>query len=122
MAAFSKKSVNILHTCDRRLVDICTEVIKDYDFSVLCGHRGEEEQNAAFDAGSSNARWGQSKHNTTPSKAVDLAPYPIDWNDIGRFRELAARMQVAANKLGIKIRWGGTFTKIKDYPHFELMD
>ena len=121
MPTFSQQSLDKLATADQRLQDICNEVIKDYDFTVLCGFRSQEDQDEAVAAKKSHTPWPTSKHNTTPSQAVDLASYPIDWSDIDRFRELAARMQVAADKLGIKIRWGGTFATIRDYDHFELV-
>lgn len=124
MPEFSQKSKDILDTCDKRLRDICNEAIKTYDFSVICGHRGKEAQDAAVAAGNSHTPWPTSKHNSTPSLAVDLIPYPFrqeDWNDIARFTELASHMLVAANKLKIPIRWGGSFTKLKDFDHFELV-
>ena len=74
MPSFSKRSFDTLATCDARLQSICLEVIKMFDFSVICGHRDEEAQERAFREGFSKARWGQSKHNVKPSKAVDLAP------------------------------------------------
>lgn len=123
MATFSQKSLDILATVDRRLYDICSEVIQDFDFSVLVGHRNKEDQDAACAAIPPRSKdpWPTSKHNSSPSLAVDIAPYPIDWNDIDRFRALAAAMYVAADKLGIKIRWGGDFIKLRDYDHFELV-
>lgn len=121
MPQFSQKSLELLATCDEQLQQICHEVIKVYDFTVICGHRNKEDQDAAVAAGNSHTPWPTSNHNSTPSQAVDIAPYPIDWNDLDRFKDLAAHMQVAANKFRIKIRWGGSFTKLKDYPHFELV-
>lgn len=121
MPKFSKNSLLRLSTCDIRLVHLCEEVIKDYDFTVLCGYRNEEDQNKAFKEGKSKAKWGQSKHNTYLSKAVDLAPYPIDWNDVERFKELGTRMKKVAADKNIKIKWGGDW-KMRDYPHFELVD
>lgn len=121
MPRFSKTSLERLATVDRKLYDICSEVIKVYDFTVICGHRDKEEQDKAFAEGRSKTPWPTSKHNSTPSMAVDLAPYPIDWNDLERFKELDNHMQAAADKLGIKIRWGGHFTNIKDLDHWELV-
>lgn len=121
MPSFSNKSLQRLNTCDIRLVHLCNEVIKDYDFVVLCGYRNEEEQNKAFKDGFSKLKYPDSNHNTYLSKAVDLAPYPIDWKDIERFKELGARMKKAAADKNIKIRWGGDW-KMRDYPHFELVD
>jgi len=90
------------------------------DFVVLCGYRGGEEQNELYRQGKSNAKWEQSKHNFEPSLAVDIAPYPIDWNNTERFAQLAGVMKGVAYKEDIRIIWGGDFKSIKDMPHFEL--
>lgn len=121
MSNFSKISLKRLNTCDPKLIKICQEAIKEYDFSVLCGHRGEKEQNQAFKEGRSKLSYPKSKHNVTPSKAVDIAPYPIDWNNIDRFIELSVIIKRIASENNIKIRWGGNFKNFKDYPHFELV-
>jgi len=120
MPTFSKQSLEKLYTCDKRLQDVCNEAIKHYDFRVICGYRGKAEQDQAVKMKVSNAPWPTSRHNSSPSQAVDLAPFPIDWNDISRFNELSKHMFAAAEKLGVKIRWGGLFTKLKDFPHYEL--
>ncbi len=87
------------------------------DIKVLCGFRGEAEQNAAYFARPqrSKLQWPNSKHNVKPARAVDIAPYPIEWED--QRQELILRgyaMGVAA-RLGIRIR-----TISWDLPHFEL--
>jgi len=69
-----------------------------------------------------------SQHNYSPSRAFDLAPYPIDWQDRARFYVLAGVVLGAAADLGIDLRWGGdwdgdgTFQdqNFHDLPHFEL--
>lgn len=53
-------------------------------------------------------------------KAVDLVPFPVDWNDLSKFRVIANVMKAAAKELNIKISWGGDWETSKDYPHFEL--
>lgn len=118
---FGKRSLERLSECHPDLQQICHELIKELNVTVLCGFRGEQEQNAAFVAGRSKLRWPRSKHNRTPSEAVDLAPYPIDWNDISRFRDMCARVERIAEELKIKIRLGRDFS-FKDYPHIELHD
>jgi peptidoglycan L-alanyl-D-glutamate endopeptidase CwlK len=55
------------------------------DFTVIECHRGQEAQSAAFDEGNSQVQWPNSKHNLTLSEAVDVVPYPLDWNDMERF-------------------------------------
>lgn len=129
MPTFSKKSVDRLETCDHRIQMVLKRAITRYDFTVLCGHRNKQEQNDAFERGASKLRWPQSKHNRVPSMAVDVAPFPIDWDNLDRFRELAAVILDEANKLGIKLRWGGDFNmngrpddKFIDMPHFELIE
>lgn len=51
--------------------------------------------------------------------AVDIAPFPIDWNDTKRFTALAALMKSAAHQEGVTIVAGADWSK-KDWPHFEL--
>jgi len=87
------------------------------DIAVLCGFRGEKEQNAAYAKKASRLQWPNSKHNKLPSLAVDMAPYPIDWSLAGlpAFRALRKYTLTVAERLGIKIRiisW--------DWPHYEL--
>lgn len=52
--------------------------------------------------------------------AIDLAPYPIDWKNIDRFRKLAKLMKRAAAELGIEIEHGGDWKHFKDWPHWQL--
>jgi peptidoglycan L-alanyl-D-glutamate endopeptidase CwlK len=59
-----------------------------------------------------------SKHVT--GKAVDLVPYPVDWNDLSKFKKIAVAMKQAAKELNVSMDWGGDWTSSKDYPHFEI--
>jgi peptidoglycan L-alanyl-D-glutamate endopeptidase CwlK len=88
-----------------------------WDFTVLCGHRGEKDQEAAFASGASKLHWPKSKHNTYPSRAVDLTPYPVDWKDREAFEDQRRFVLECAVRLAIRIRvisW--------DLPHFELVN
>lgn len=120
MPTFSSLSLYKLNTCHPLLQKLFHEVIKHRDCSILCGHRGKEEQEKAFTDGFSNSHWGQSNHNYVPSLAVDVVPYPIDWNNINRFYEFAGFVQGIALMKGIPIQWGGRFQKF-DGPHYELI-
>lgn len=122
MASYSKSSQDKLDSCDPRIIEIMAVAVKIMDNTILCGHRGEAEQNKAYADGKSNAKYGESKHNTIPSNAVDIAPYPIDWNNTERFARLAGIVEGVAHMLGYKIRWGGDFSSLKDMPHFEIME
>lgn len=124
MYKFSKRSKDRLRSCDDRLVHICEAVLarQEMDFSVSCGYRNKEDQNKAFEQGRSKAKWKQSAHNHYPSKAVDIAPYPIDWNDKYRFKKLADLMKEEAEKRSISITWGGDWQYFYDGVHFQLED
>ncbi|MFW3388401.1 UNVERIFIED_CONTAM: M15 family metallopeptidase, partial [Kocuria sp. CPCC 205274] len=53
-------------------------------------------------------------------EAVDLAPYPIDWNDLSRFRKMADVIKNSSDILDIPIEWGGDWKTLVDMPHFQL--
>ena len=67
-----------------------------------------------------------SKHVT--GKAVDLVPYPVDWNDLKKFDLIAQAMLQAAKELGVPVRWGADWDNDgkprergeSDSPHFEI--
>lgn len=130
MPSFSQRSKNNLKLCDVRLQDVLMEAIKYYDFTVICGHRGEEEQNRAYHEGKSKLLFPASKHNKNPSRAVDIVPYPIDWNNKARFFYLAGLVIGIARTMGHVIRWGGDWNgdgdfgdqNFNDLPHFELKE
>lgn len=52
--------------------------------------------------------------------ALDLAPYPIDWNNIQNFMLMGTLMFRAANEMSFPLEWGGHWRRFKDYPHFQL--
>lgn len=130
MPSFSQVSKDRLATCHPKLQALLNEAIKHYDFTVLCGHRGKDEQDAAYNSGRSKVRWPDSKHNRTPSLAVDVAPYPVDWSDLDRFRRLAWFLKGLGLGLGADLRlgadWDGdndiTDQTFHDLPHVELIN
>jgi len=129
MPAFSKTSLDRLATCHPKLQTLLNEVIKYEDFVVLEGHRGQEAQEKAFREGKSKLKWPEGKHNSLPSQAVDIAPYPVDWNDSLAFARLAGYVQAVADSIGIAVRWGGDWNsngkskdeRFLDLVHFELI-
>lgn len=135
MPKFSNQSLERLYTCHTDLQLLFNTVIEDFDCTIICGHRDAEAQNEAYRTGNSKLRYPQSKHNTVPSIAVDVAPYPIDWNDLRRFCYFAGFVVAtshwcyAEGSMKHKIRWGGDWdmdTQLKDnrfndLVHFELV-
>jgi hypothetical protein len=128
MPRFGKRSKERLSTCEKDLQLLFNEVIKYVDCSVLCGHRGQEEQDKAFDEGRSKVRYPKGRHNASPSRAVDVTPYPVDWHDRERQTLFAGFVLGIANQMGINLRWGGDWdqdfevkdNRFDDFPHFEL--
>lgn len=129
MPTFSALSAARLATCHQKLQDVLNEAIKQVDFTIICGHRGQEEQDEAVRLGRSKLSWPLSKHNTMPSLAVDIAPYPVDWQDTARFARLYGYIERIAHEQGVKLRWGGDWNsnwrtsdeKFLDMPHVELI-
>lgn len=75
MPQFSQTSAERLGQCDVTLQGVLQDFIQYFDFSVITGHRTEEEQNEKVAQNLSQVEWPNSKHNSQPSKAVDIAPY-----------------------------------------------
>lgn len=130
MPRFSQESSRKLAECHQDLQDIAALAILISDFKVITGHRNRAEQNRLYDIGRSQVEYPDSKHNSWPSNAFDLAPWPIDWEDTSRFYVLAGVILACAHILKIEIRWGGdwdsdgdlTEERFKDLGHFELVE
>ena len=123
MPSFGTRSTSNLITCDQKLQDVLNEAIKHFDFSIIWGHRGMEEQNRIFDKGYSKLRWPMSRHNTRPSRAFDVVPYPDGYRASDEtFYFLATCILRAAMELGIHLTWGGHWKNFKDLAHFQLKD
>ena len=128
MAEYSKKSKTRLETCHPYLQLLFNAVVKEFDNTILEGHRGKTKQDRYFKSGQSKLKYPKSKHNKTPSEAVDSAPWPIDWNNTKRFYYYAGYVMATAERLGINIRWGGDWDsdndlddqRFNDLVHFEL--
>lgn len=130
MPKFGKQSRDNLNTCDVRLVSLLNKVVATFDCKVIEGARSMVEQQRLYHAGKSQLKFPDSKHNITPSSAVDVIPYPVDWNDRERFNYFAGYVLATAQSMGIKLRWGGDWDSdwqvrdnvFDDLSHFELVD
>jgi hypothetical protein len=125
MPYFGPHSRARLKTCHPELQRLFNQVIKDYDCAILCGYRDEAAQEEAVASGASNAHYPDSPHNKIPSLAADVAPCPINWDDIPAFLELRNYVEQQAKRLTIEIKPIIQFKNVKgkivtDYPHFEL--
>ena len=130
MASFSDRSRDNLATCDERLQEVFDQVVQHFDCTVLEGHRGGARQNQMISEGKSQLDWPNSNHNTSPSSAVDVAPYPIDWSNRDRFTYFAGYVMGTAQSLGYPLRWGGDWdadtktsdNRFDDLVHFEISE
>lgn len=136
MPIFGRSSEAQLMTADPELQILFREIIKTIDCTVLEGYRNQAKQEKEFNEGDSKLHYPFGKHNKIPSNAVDVAPYPIDWNNINRFYWFAGFVMGTAARLkaqGIMkraIRYGGDWNRnyditdekgLRDLVHFELV-
>jgi len=147
MPSFGTKSQSKLDTCHDDIIAICNRVVESFDISILEGARTLAKQQEYFNAVPPKTTLDgikeRSKHQVTEddpkSKAVDAAPYPIDFKDThkakARFYLMAGYFFQAVEdlyeegKITHKIRWGGDWDADKEFedqsfddlPHFELV-
>lgn len=106
MPKFGRRSRQRLKGVDARLVSVLNEVVKYFDITVIEGLRSQERQNELVAQGKSKTKFG--KH--VQGKAVDIAPYPIDWKARDDFHYLGGFVLGIAAKLGVNVRWGGDWS------------
>ncbi len=138
MSTYSLASKKKLETCHPDLQTLFFYVQLGYDNTIVCGHRGEQEQNEAYANGYSKLKWPESKHNKIPSEAVDAVPYEKTGLDYGKVQsahfagyvkataDLLFRMSIIAHKIRNGADWDNDMdiddTKFWDACHFELIE
>lgn len=141
--SFGEKSLSKLSTCHPDIQKILNELIKIYDFSVLEGERSLETQQKYFAEGKSKLDGvnKKSKHQSSPSMAVDIMPYKKGTNafsgselDNRRFYVMMGMVKAISMRLKEEghishsvrfgMDWDGDDTfndqTFHDLPHFEL--
>lgn len=131
MPEFSTKSMAKLSTAHEELQLLFGHIIKHMDCTIIEGHRDKQTQNEYYALKKSKLPWPESKHNASPSLAVDVAPYlpgkGVSW-DSKQCCLLAGFVKAKAIELGIKVRWGGDWDSdndlsdqtFNDLVHYEL--
>lgn len=153
MPKFSPSSEQKKTTLHPDLQIVMDEAILHYDFIILCGGRPVNEQFELYKQGRQlvEGNWiisdkskivtycdgttNASKHNAVPSLAVDVAPYPLDWDDnisfallVGKILEIARRLK-DEGYINCKIISGADWNnngksddeKFTDLPHIEIV-
>lgn len=100
MASHGSKSKGFLDTCTQGIQLVFAQVVRRFDNSILDGARTPDEQKAKVASGASKTL--NSKHiprnpdgSYNPggkSKAVDAAPYPIQWPDVKAFNAILDKL------------------------------
>ncbi len=136
MPKFSQSSFSKLATCHPDLQTLFYEVIKHFDCTILEGHRNQADQEKAFNSGNSTLHYPHGKHNAQPSNAVDVIPYPINFDDeklglwFGGYVLGIAQKLKDEGKMTHSIRWGGSWNGLgklnsshvlNDIVHFEIV-
>lgn len=135
-----KTSLSRLVGVHPRLVAIVRRAIEltNQDFMVLEGVRTPARQRELYARGRTKpgpkVTWTMNSNHfvnksTGYGHAVDLCPFPVDWNDLGKFDAISVAMFAASEELKIPIRWGADWDRDgkprergeTDSPHFELV-
>jgi|TARA_S200002703_G_scaffold150979_1_gene149860 peptidoglycan L-alanyl-D-glutamate endopeptidase CwlK len=124
MYKFGKRSRERLKGVDAKLVNVLNELIKMMDVTVIEGLRSAERQKELLAKGATKVKY--SKH--MEGKAVDIAPYPIDWENRDGFYYMGGMVRGIAKQLNIDIRFGGDWdsdgdtkdNNFDDLVHIEL--
>ena len=116
----SQRSLSRLEGVHPDLVKVVKRAIEltEVDFMVTEGLRTRARQAELLAAGAS--RTMNSRHIT--GHAVDVAAVvggKVRW-DWPLYPKIAKAFQKAADELGIKIVWGGSWRTLRDGPHYEL--
>lgn len=125
---FSRRSKLALSTANPRFTELCNIVLGlgIFDFGVISGNRGEDEQNKLYFQGYSKVKFPHSKHNKTPSDAIDWVLYingKPNWTDTNSYYMAIGVFLAVAATIDFKIisggDWSGDFST-KDQSFFDL--
>ena len=129
MYSYSSSSRRNLETCETDIVKLFQAVIKKIDCTIVFGYRSSNLQLSLFNKGRisqgdivtySDGFNSKSDHQTYPSIAVDVVPFPSLWRSKENMFKLNKIVMLTAKEMNIKIKWGGDWKRFKDYAHYYL--
>jgi len=121
---FGKRSLRNMSGIDNRLRRVLFTALEFgvIDFTVICGVRSQAEQDRLYAQGRTEpgpiVTWTRNSRHIT-GEAVDIVPYPVDWENELNFAMLAGVVKSAAAVEKVDIEWGYDLWE-KDMPHFQL--
>ena len=126
MPKFGRRSKERLKGVNAKLVNVLNALIKIMDVTIIEGVRSEERQAELLEKGATKVKY--SRHMS--GKAVDVAPYPVDWEARERFHYMGGMLRGIGQQMGLKVRWGGDWdsdgeikdNSFDDLVHVELRD
>ena len=130
--SFSKRSLDNQAGVHPDLVKVFNRAIQisTQDFLITEGVRTPERQRELYAQGRTApgkvVTWTLNSNHFKNAKtgyghAMDVVPYPVDWNSEAKFRTIADAIKQAARELGVRIEWGGDWTASnRDLPHWQL--
>jgi peptidoglycan LD-endopeptidase CwlK len=138
MPSYSKTSKARLDTCHQDLITLFHYVVQGFDCTIIYGYRSPELQFELYKKGRKeiDGLWlirskkkvvtycdgtiKKSKHNESPSIAVDVCPYPINFKDVKTIRYFAGYVKGWAaalkkyNAIEHDVIWGGDWDNDND--------
>lgn len=139
MYKFSQSSRDKLKQVHPDLQLICTYLIAFVDFTIVTGYRSPEEQLKKYYAKPQLSKVKVGKHNSKPSMAIDIQPYPLKKDSAKSQREQfyylagcfmgTGKMLKEMGLISHDVRSGGDWNKnglitdnsFDDLYHFELI-
>ena len=117
MYRYSRISRARLDTCIPELQDLFEAVLQFNDHSIIQGYRTEKQHYTYMLEGKTKVPYSRTYHRFNPSKAIDVAPYPIRWKDQGAFYVFAGVVMTIAKEKGYApyLRWGGDWDRDGQY-------
>ena len=131
MPKYSAASLKKLRSVHPLLQILMMEVVREFDNTIVWGHRGKTAQDNYFRSGNSKLEWPNSPHNRTPSEAMDAAPFvggKVVWESRQCYY-FAGFVMAKADALHIPLRTGADWDgdrdvndqTFRDVCHFELI-
>lgn len=124
--SFSAASVRHMEGVHEDLVRCAHEALKltkiDFGIPSTGGRRTAEEQRGLYDRGVSNADGSIYVSPHQHGLALDVFAWvegEVSYEK-EHLAQVAAAFLLAANRLGVRVMWGGLFKDFEDMPHFEL--